>query len=29
MHDKNSLTPLEETIWIFEWLDLKIRLQKE
>ena len=29
MHSTVSLTPLEEAIWIFEWLDSVIRLPKE
>ena len=29
MYGAGSPRPLEEAIWIFEWLDLVIRLQKE
>ena len=29
MHGVGSPRPFEEAIWIFEWLDLVIRLQQE
>ena len=29
MHGTGSLTPHEEAIWILEWFDVVLRLQKE